>query len=791
MNFPEQQGVGSSAGFAPQNKISNAITNISPLEINSNEAELFLKSIAEGESVTFQTLPEMKDTHKQGLTRTLHGTLQDHLPLLSKLNAEGAGVFYTVNTTDLQGRRVENIIGVRCVFVDLDCAPLEPLYEAPLEPHFINESSPDRYHAYWIVKGITLEGFSNIQKTLAARFNGDKAVHDLPRLMRLPGFYHLKKKPFRTRIIHQNHAQAYDKQTFLDSFEIGKIESPSLTLQGVIDNQVLNELIRRNLIIKRETHPEGCWTIKCPWCDQHSKQDFGTKYFEPSSEISTGGFKCFHNSCKNRTIKDLLRVLGLESIEPLPLHRAIDAPQSFPMDALGDILGNAAKTLHRIIQAPDAVCAQSVLGAAAVACQPFANIEIDGRTVPLSIFLLTVAESGDRKTATDNAALGPIYEYQKMLQAVYREDVVRYQNEHEQWEAKKKEALKDHANKQRFDERPPIPPLRSLMLIDEPTYQGLIKYLSIGQPGIGLFSDEGGKFIGGHSMNRENQMQTIAGLSLFWDGKSVPWVRAGDGDMILYGRRVSLHLMVQEVILEELMGNRLLENQGFLPRCLIAFPITTAGNRRYVEQNYREDPAFYRYQERINQLLDRKLPVGPLPAPQNELHPRALYLTVEAKRIWVRFHDEIDKQLAPKQRLEFVKRFASKAAEHVLRLAGILAMIDEPDTNKIEEDYIERGIKLVNYYLSEILRIQGYLTINPELVLAQKTLEHFWDRGQKMVPLADVYQKGPSSIRQAKKARDIMRILQEHGWAEACSKGIVIEGKKHQEAWRIKSNNFE
>lgn len=792
MDIQEQEGAEFMARLNPENKAQETARTIPSFEINGNEAEVFLKIFTEGDPVTFQTLPEQEGCRNEGLTKTLHGSLPDHLPSLAKLNSEGAGIFYTVNATDLKGRRLENIIGIRSVFVDLDGASLEPILSSPLEPHAIVESSPGRYHAYWIVEGVTLAEFSNIQKLLAEKFNGDKAVHDLPRLMRLPGFFHLKKTPFRSKVIHQSQAQPYDKQLFLDGFEIGSISISPPKKQDTSEDKILNELIRRNMVIKHEAHPQGCHTIQCPWHHLHTKQDHGTKYFEPSSEWPMGGFQCFHSHCNERTLKDLLQFLDMKvMIEPLPLHRSIDVPQPFPMDALGEILGNAAMALHHIIRAPDAICAQSILGAAALVCQPFANIEIDGRTMPLSLFLLTVAESGDRKTATDNAALGPIYDYQKMLQGVYREDMMRYQNEYDRWEAKKKEALKNPNDKQVFDERPPIPPLRPLMLIEEPTYQGLVKYFPIGQPSVGIFSDEGGKFIGGHSMNRENQIQTIASLSSLWDGKPISWMRAGDGDMILYGRRVSLHLMIQEIILEELMGSRFLENQGFLPRCLIAFPITTAGNRSYVERNYKDDPALYKYRERINDLLDRQLPVQPLPAPQNELHPRTLHLVAQAKKRWIKFHDEIDQQLAPKQKLEFVKRFASKAAEHVLRLAGIFAIIEQPNTNQIEENHIERGITLVNYYLSEILRIQGYLMINPELALAQKTLEHFWERGQSIVTLVDVYQKGPSAIRQAKKARDVMRLLQEHGWAEPCSQGIEIEGKKHREAWRIRAKNFE
>ncbi len=79
----------------------------------------------------------------------------------------------------------------------------------------------------------------------------------------------------------------------------------------------------------------------------------------------------------------------------------------------------AARTLQRVIQAPDSVCAQSVLGAAALSCQPYANISIDSREIPLSIFLLTVAESGDRKSGTDKAALKPIYAWQKNASGLY------------------------------------------------------------------------------------------------------------------------------------------------------------------------------------------------------------------------------------------------------------------------------------------------------------------------------------------------------------------------------------
>ena len=67
---------------------------------------------------TFQTL---SDQEKGKLGRTLHGPLSQHAPELTRLQAQGAGVFVTVNKTDGSGaRKKENMRRVRAAFVDFD-----------------------------------------------------------------------------------------------------------------------------------------------------------------------------------------------------------------------------------------------------------------------------------------------------------------------------------------------------------------------------------------------------------------------------------------------------------------------------------------------------------------------------------------------------------------------------------------------------------------------------------------------------------------------------------------------
>jgi hypothetical protein len=177
------------------------------------EAEAFLNALyGKDAQFTFQTLDDVevwsdeKQKHikrqNKDLVRIYHGTFNEHKKTLAAINKRGGGVFVTINETDLKGKKKENIVKIRAVWIDLDGASLQPILDLPedLQPHIIIESSPNRWHAYWLVNNCELEQFTQLQQDLAAKFNGDKAVNDLPRVMRLAGFSHNKAESFITRI---------------------------------------------------------------------------------------------------------------------------------------------------------------------------------------------------------------------------------------------------------------------------------------------------------------------------------------------------------------------------------------------------------------------------------------------------------------------------------------------------------------------------------------------------------------------------------------------------------------
>lgn len=473
-----------------------------------------------------------------------------------------------------------------------------------------------------------------------------------------------------------------------------------------------------------------------------------------------------------------------------PLQREIEAGQPYPAEALGELLGGAARVLHEIVRAPLAICAQSVLGAAALAVQAHADVFLDGRRVPLCVFLMTLAESGERKSAIDRTALYPVLRREKRLIDEFEPSRREYDRELDAWKAARADALRGggksrdkatiaRALAQVGDE--PAAPLTPVLLASEPTLEGLLKLLANGQASIGLFSAEGGQFVGGHAMNRDNALKTSAGLSALWDGSAVDRVRAGDGASKLYGRRVSCHLMMQPRVAAELLGSELVSEQGLIARFLITQPESAAGGREYVEKNPEDTSEIRAYTGRLLARLEAALPFRA--DTRNELEPRPLPLSMAARRIWIDFHNAVEREIVG----EFapIRAFASKAAEHVLRLAGVLRLVDDLDAGEIDETTLRRAIALGEFYLSEALRLAGSAQADPELTAAAKLYSWLTDIGRPFISTVEIYKTGPSHVRSASRARELLRLLGEHGHVSILPGGFEYEGTLRREAWRI------
>jgi hypothetical protein len=468
----------------------------------------------------------------------------------------------------------------------------------------------------------------------------------------------------------------------------------------------------------------------------------------------------------------------------------------YPTDALPEILAEAVTATHEVIRAPAAICGQSFLAAASLAAQAHADVEIDGRIELLSLFALTIAESGERKSAVDVVALLAHREFERRRMREFGPEFAEFENARAAYETARNSILKKKSKESPSDAQerigyelkklgpPPAEPPKPILFTGTPTLEGLHKLFVSGLPSIGLFHNDAGEFIGGHAMSDENRLKSAAGLSKLWDCGEFDRVRSGDGANKYFGRRVASHLMVQPVVAERVLSDDILTQQGLLARALLAWPTSTIGERPYVDTDLTQHPAVRRFHGRIGELLAR--PWCSAEDSQHELAPPALHLTADAKALWVSAHDAIETDQREGGAWVNVRPWASKAGAQILRIAGVFTVIEDPDATMIEGDAIARAARLVDWHLAEAVRIVGTAAVPAEVRNAEALLD--WCRRERLnvVYSGQALQFGPSALRSLDSFNVAMTVLEKAGWAAPIEGGAEIAGKQRRRVWAMR-----
>jgi len=467
------------------------------------------------------------------------------------------------------------------------------------------------------------------------------------------------------------------------------------------------------------------------------------------------------------------------STEPTPLVRPLPPPAAYPIDALGPILAPAARAIAEIVQVPAALAANSALATAALAAQAHANIQTLGGVRPLSLYILTVAGSGDRKSAADEVAVAPVQAHVRRMMTTYKTLLAEYERATAAKSLARSRARKDAKSPDDYEtaleeitEEPK--PMKPWLVCSEPTAEGLMRSLAEGQFAQGIYSDEGGQFLGGHALSEEAQLRTVAMLSRAWQGAPLDRVRATDDEhVILYGRRLSMHLLVQPDVATRLLGHPLYRSQGFLSRWLIAAPESLAGTRRHdpSQPQAQDDSRIRRYWHAIGELLARA------PVEDHEvggLNPPCIALSPEARSVLVAAYDELEEAQKVGAPLESVREWASKAAEHACRLAGVLALAADPSAIAVTPETMRDALVITEHHLGEYQRLVGIIGVSEEIARAQLLLEWIHKKALAWVTPRQVMQYGPGSIRSADAARAALRTLVSHHWCSTQDDRIYV-----------------
>lgn len=116
----------------------------------------------------------------------------------------------------------------------------------------------------------------------------------------------------------------------------------------------------------------------------------------------------------------------------------------YPVHRLPGIIGQAVQEVADYTQAPVALVAASALSAVSAVVQTYFSVSRNSKLHgPASLFLLTVAESGERKSSVDGLFMQPIRDWEAQQRQEKRLRDEEYQREWQAWESAKPEERGD------------------------------------------------------------------------------------------------------------------------------------------------------------------------------------------------------------------------------------------------------------------------------------------------------------------------------------------------------------
>ncbi|MGA7328007.1 MAG: DUF3987 domain-containing protein [Rhodomicrobium sp.] len=450
-------------------------------------------------------------------------------------------------------------------------------------------------------------------------------------------------------------------------------------------------------------------------------------------------------------------------LKPLPLVSKIE-PLPYPVTALPKIIKAAAEEVHGFVKTPLAMVASSSIAAISLAAQALIDVRRDEELLsPVSLFMLTIAESGERKTQCDKMFTRAIEHYQDEQDSAAKPLFRGYKTALSAWEAEYA-GIKDRIRRQTSkgecatmsqldlsmheDTKPEKPRVPKLMR-KESTPEGLAKKLQHEWPSAGIISNEAGIVFGAHGMNYQSIMRNLALLNTLWDGGRYQSDRSDDErNRDVRGARLTMGLMAQEAVLQEFFeqSNGLARGSGFFARFLTSWPESTMGTRFY-EAPTEGMPALKAFNDRLSQILACAVPINE----DGALHPAEMQLSPKAKAEWIKYHDRVEAMLGQGGELFDVKDVAAKSADNAARLAALFAFFERGADATIERDDFVRASKIALWHLSEARRFLGEFSMPSELAGAARLegwlIEQCKKDGGNTVSRSAVLTRGPYGLR--------------------------------------------
>ncbi|WP_231451892.1 YfjI family protein [Escherichia coli] len=457
-------------------------------------------------------------------------------------------------------------------------------------------------------------------------------------------------------------------------------------------------------------------------------------------------------------------------------------PDEFPLSSLPPLIRDAVIEAQQITQAPLGLVAASALGAVSLVCQNLIDVcRLNTLRGPVSLFLLTLAESGERKTAVDKLLMEPLYQQEMLLYSRHKNELTTWKNKEELLKAQKK-ALLSKLNKELRKGADESETLRQLEALQKNRGEKPVRYKFIfndattaaikdqlcGQwRSVGIMSDEAGIIFDGYTLSE------LPFINKMWDGSVLSVDRKNEPEQMIENARMTLSLMVQPGLFDRYMERKgsVARDSGFLARCLISKPATTQG-KRFINGAVTPGGSLTAFHERLMELARGSIEKSS----KDERY--CLHFSPEAQKIFIDHYNVLEQDLSPSGPLSLsqFRGHVSKKTENIARIAALLQYFSQGE-GKISADIMTSAVVISSWYTDEYKKLfalpdESELQLQDARELLDWLIEECRGECPPRVRKNYILQCGPGRFRNRKKLNVLLNIL-----ASQLRLSVVQEGK--------------
>lgn len=435
---------------------------------------------------------------------------------------------------------------------------------------------------------------------------------------------------------------------------------------------------------------------------------------------------------------------------------------------------NTVHEVHAQVESPVDMCFASALFAMCAATDARINVQHPtGEVSCVSLFITTIAQSGERKSTTDKKFTQFIACFESKLQELEKENTtaetaVSAETQMKVWKATEKKILRELEKCDLDDTDNRLILIRALdhhqnqkpknidrkILIEDTTSEALLYNLGHGNKNVCISSDEGGIVL------EKRAAKDIAHFNKIWDKSNTSIHRVSKPSYSVVDARLSISIMVQQAYFLRFArrADGIARASGYFARNLLFNPVSTQGTR-FSSPKPMSDLWLKQFGQRMEEVLKEGV---------NQASRITLSFTPEAQKLWSDFYQRVEASIGKNGYCADIKDFASKITNNMCRIAAIIHYFCKGNA---DIDY-ESAVFARDLCIILIDNFKDLLGDGSESQINEyRAYElHRWiykesriDNLTFGIPKSHILQRGPSDVRKSAKLDAALHLLQHRG----------------------------